>query len=121
MQPLPSDPILGLLSAYRQDPNPAKVDLGVGVYKDPTGITPILASVKQAELRHFEAQQTKVYIGPNGSALFNDRMQQLALGEHHQALLADRVRTVSTPGGTGALKVAADFIFKTQVSIKSDQ
>ncbi len=87
MQPLPSDPILGLLSAYRQDPNPAKVDLGVGVYKDPTGITPILASVKQAELRHFEAQQTKVYIGPNGSALFNDRMQQLALGEHHQALL----------------------------------
>ncbi|MGI2261452.1 amino acid aminotransferase [Shewanella sp. GXUN23E] len=107
---LPADPILGLLTQYRDDPNPAKVDLGVGVYKDEAGHTPILRSVKQAEAHRLNTEQTKVYIGPTGSASFNTLMTQLAFGNDHPALLANRIRTVSTPGGTGALRVAADFI-----------
>ncbi|MCF1427965.1 MAG: aspartate/tyrosine/aromatic aminotransferase [Shewanella sp.] len=107
---LPADPILGLLTQYRNDPNPAKVDLGVGVYKDEAGHTPILHSVKQAEAHRLATEQTKVYIGPSGSGAFNQLMTELAFGPEHTALLANRIRTVSTPGGTGALRVAADFI-----------
>ncbi|MBV7315236.1 amino acid aminotransferase [Shewanella sp. NIFS-20-20] len=110
LTPMPADPILGLLTQYRQDPNPAKVDLGVGVYKDELGHTPILASVKTAEQWRTEHEQTKVYIGPTGSAPFNQLITELALGATHSAIMANRVRTVSTPGGTGALKVAADLI-----------
>lgn len=107
---MPADPILGLLTQYRADSHPNKVDLGVGVYKDPSGHTPILDCVKIAEKLHFETEDTKVYIGPTGSAPFNQLMTELAFGHSHPALLADRIRTVSTPGGTGALRVAADFI-----------
>ncbi|MBB1270900.1 amino acid aminotransferase [Shewanella sp. SR44-3] len=107
---MPADPILGLLTQYRADSHTNKVDLGVGVYKDPSGHTPILACVKIAEKRRFETEDTKVYIGPTGSAPFNKLMTELAFGQSHPALLADRIRTVSTPGGTGALRVAADFI-----------
>ena len=107
---LPADPILGLLTQFRDDPNPAKVDLGVGVYKDETGHTPILHSVKQAEAHRLATEQTKVYIGPTGSGAFNQLITELAFGPEHAAVLADRIRTVSTPGGTGALRVAADFI-----------
>jgi aspartate aminotransferase len=107
---MPADPILGLLTKYRQDSHPQKIDLGVGVYKDPQGNTPILSCVKKAEQLRIDTEQTKVYIGPTGSAPFNELMNELALGRDHPALLANRVRTVSTPGGTGALRVAADFI-----------
>lgn len=110
LTPMPADPILGLMTTYREDPHSHKVDLGVGVYKDPAGHTPILACVKKAEQFRIDTEQTKVYIGPTGSAAFNDLMGELALGKGHSALLANRVRTVSTPGGTGALRVAADFI-----------
>ncbi|QIR14630.1 amino acid aminotransferase [Shewanella aestuarii] len=107
---LPADPILGLLTQFRADNNSNKVDLGVGVYKDPQGHTPILDCVKIAEQRRTDAEDTKVYIGPTGSANFNQLMTELAFGHDHPALLANRIRTVSTPGGTGALRVAADFI-----------
>ncbi|WP_299010570.1 amino acid aminotransferase [uncultured Shewanella sp.] len=107
---MPTDPILGLLTQYRLDPNPNKVDLGVGVYKDEAGHTPILNCVKHAERHRFETEDTKVYIGPTGSAHFNDLMTKLAFGHDNPALQANRIRTVSTPGGTGALRVAADFI-----------
>lgn len=107
---LPADPILGLLTQYREDTNPNKVDLGVGVYKDESGHTPILKCVKRAEALRLESEDTKVYIGPTGSAQFNTLMTELAFGKDHAALLAGRIRTVSTPGGTGALRVAADFI-----------
>ncbi|MGL4474279.1 MAG: amino acid aminotransferase [Shewanella sp.] len=110
LTPMPADPILGLLTQYRQDPNPLKVDLGVGVYKDEAGNTPILATVKIAEQWRTDNEQSKVYIGPTGSAPFNQLMTELALGNDHSALMANRIRTVSTPGGTGALKVAADLI-----------
>ena len=107
---LPADPILGLLTQYRADNHANKVDLGVGVYKDPKGHTPILDCVKVAEQRRTDTEDTKVYIGPTGSPLFNQLMTELAFGKSHPALLANRIRTVSTPGGTGALRVAADFI-----------
>ncbi|NKF52682.1 aspartate/tyrosine/aromatic aminotransferase [Shewanella sp. WXL01] len=107
---LPADPILGLLTQYRNDNHPQKIDLGVGVYKDPQGNTPILDCVKNAEQLRTDSETTKVYIGPTGSEQFNQLMSQLAFGSDHSALLADRVRTVSTPGGTGALRVAAEFI-----------
>ncbi|MDO6620100.1 MULTISPECIES: amino acid aminotransferase [unclassified Shewanella] len=107
---MPADPILGLLTQYRQDTHPQKIDLGVGVYKDPIGNTPILDCVKTAERLRTESETTKVYIGPTGSPQFNTLMTELAFGEAHSALIADRIRTVSTPGGTGALRVAAEFI-----------
>lgn len=107
---MPADPILGLLTKYREDPHSQKVDLGVGVYKDEAGHTPILTCVKKAEKFRLDTESTKVYIGPTGSADFNQLMSELAFGSDHPALLANRVRTVSTPGGTGALRVAADFI-----------
>ncbi len=106
---LPADPILGLLTKYRKDPNPVKIDLGVGVYKDESGHTAILDCVKRAEKFRLDTEDTKVYIGPTGSAAFNDEMGKLVFGEH-KILEQDRVRTVSTPGGTGALRVAAEFI-----------
>ncbi|WP_285165094.1 amino acid aminotransferase [Shewanella goraebulensis] len=107
---MPADPILGLLTQYRQDNHPQKIDLGVGVYKDPVGHTPILDCVKRAEQLRTDTENTKVYIGPTGSEPFNRLMTELAFGQGHAVLLADRIRTVSTPGGTGALRVAAEFI-----------
>ncbi|MCT8870625.1 amino acid aminotransferase [Shewanella xiamenensis] len=107
---MPADPILGLLTQYREDTHPQKVDLGVGVYKDPAGNTPILNCVKKAEKFRLETETTKVYIGPTGSPQFNTLMTELAFGSDHSAIIANRIRTVSTPGGTGALRVAGDFI-----------
>ncbi|GAA5134980.1 amino acid aminotransferase [Thalassotalea piscium] len=109
LKALPADPILGLLAKYREDSNPKKVDLGVGVYKNEAGHTAILNCVKKAEKYRYDTEDTKVYIGPTGSPLFNEEMSKLIFG-HHKALLENRVRTVSTPGGTGALRVAAEFI-----------
>ncbi|CAD6364557.1 amino acid aminotransferase [Shewanella putrefaciens] len=107
---MPADPILGLLTQYREDTHPQKVDLGVGVYKDPTGVTPILSCVKKAEKFRLDTETTKVYIGPTGSPQFNTLVTELAFGAGHSAIIANRIRTVSTPGGTGALRVAGDFI-----------
>lgn len=106
---MPADPILGLLVKYKQDENPKKIDLGVGVYKNELGHTEILNCVKKAEKYRLDTEDTKVYIGPTGSAKFNDEMSKLIFGTH-QVLIEDRVRTISTPGGTGALRVAAEFI-----------
>lgn len=110
LSPMPADPILGLMAKYREDPEANKVDLGVGVFKDEAGNTPILACVKRAEQHRIDTEETKVYIGPTGSPTFNQLIGELAFGQDNPALLADRIRTVSTPGGTGALRVAADFI-----------
>ncbi|MFB2801795.1 amino acid aminotransferase [Shewanella seohaensis] len=107
---MPADPILGLLTQYREDSHPQKVDLGVGVYKDPAGNTPILNCVKKAEKFRLDTETTKVYIGPTGSPQFNTLITELAFGSDHSAIIANRIRTVSTPGGTGALRVAGDFI-----------
>jgi len=106
----PTDPILGLLAKYREDTNPKKIDLGVGVYKNEAGETTVLNCVKKAEQHRTDTETSKVYIGPTGSLLFNDEMSKLIFGQDHKVLTESRARTVSTPGGTGALRVAAEFI-----------
>jgi len=109
LKALPADPILGLLAKYREDSNPKKIDLGVGVYKNEAGHTAVLDCVKAAEKHRNDTEDSKVYIGPTGSPLFNDEMAKLIFG-HHKVLIENRARTISTPGGTGSLRVAAEFI-----------
>ena len=109
---VPGDPILGLLDAYRADPNPAKLDLGVGVYKDALGLTPIPKAVKLAEQRLIDSEQTKSYIGGHGDPLFGEQLLRLVLGEGSPALIESRAGCTQTPGGTGALRLVGDFIAK---------
>lgn len=110
VSPLPPDPLLGIMAAYAADPNPQKVDLGVGVYKDEDGITPIFPSVKAAEARLIQAQSTKVYVGPAGSPEYNRLLPELIYGDAGGALRENRVAAIQTPGGCGALRVAAEFL-----------
>ena len=107
---LPPDPILGLIAAYAADPNPKKIDLGIGVYRDEFGNTPMLDCVVAAEKTHLNTQTTKTYLGPPGVVGFNQAMGQLMLGKDNELFDQGRVRTVQTPGGTGALRVAADLV-----------
>ena len=110
LKALPADPILGLAAKYKKDSNPKKIDLGVGVYKNEAGQTTVLNCVKKAELHRQTTEESKVYIGPTGSGLFNSEMAKLIFGSEHKVLTENRARTISTPGGTGALRVAAEFI-----------
>ncbi|KPG90304.1 aromatic amino acid aminotransferase [Pseudomonas sp. RIT-PI-q] len=107
---VPGDPILGLMEAYAQDPNPRKFDLGVGVYKDAQGLTPILQSVKLAEQRLVDRQSTKTYIGGHGEPAFGKAINELVLGADSPLIAEQRVGATQTPGGTGALRLSADFI-----------
>lgn len=107
---LPADPILGLMKAFQADNNPDRIDLGVGVYKDDNGNTPVMRAVKRAEQRLFETQDTKRYVGPTGSAGFNHRIAELVLGAPLVEQLGGRRITVQTPGGCGGLRLAAEFI-----------
>ncbi|CAN7157632.1 amino acid aminotransferase [Pseudomonas brassicacearum] len=107
---VPGDPILGLMEAYGADANPSKFDLGVGVYKDARGLTPILQSVKQAEQRLVDRQTTKTYIGGHGDAAFGRLINELVLGADSPLISAKRAGATQTPGGTGALRLSADFI-----------
>ncbi len=111
LNPVITDPILGLMAACNADKNADKIDLGVGVYKDEQGLTPILKSVKAAERYRLENEQSKSYIGMAGNISYNKRIAELIFGEH-QVLEQDRLRVLQTPGGTGALRVAAEFIKK---------
>jgi len=107
---VPGDPILGLMEAYAQDSNPRKFDLGVGVYKDAQGLTPIPEAVKIAEARLVESQDTKTYIGGHGNPLFGKVINELVLGADSKLIAEQRAGATQTPGGTGALRLAADFI-----------
>lgn len=107
---VPGDPILGLMEAYAQDANPRKFDLGVGVYKDAQGLTPIPEAVKIAEARLVESQDTKTYIGGHGNPLFAKVINELVLGADSPLIAEQRAGATQTPGGTGALRLAADFI-----------
>ena len=107
---VPGDPILGLMEAYRSDRNPAKLDLGVGVYKDAQGLTPIPRAVKLAEQRLVDSETTKSYIGGHGDALFCSHLARLVLGADSPLLAEQRAAASQTPGGTGALRLAGDFI-----------
>ena len=109
LQQPPADPILGLSVKFKTDTNPNKIDLGPGIYKDEAGHTPVLACVKAAEQYRVDNETSKTYLGSAGSALFNEKIAALILGDH-KVIGENRVRTVSTPGGTGALRIAGEFV-----------
>ncbi len=110
INPAPEDSILGLTVAFQKDSNPNKINLGVGVYKDGNGQTPVLATVKEAEERLLRSEATKSYLPIDGLAAYAALSQQIVFGSGHDILAAGRAATVQTPGGTGALRVAADFV-----------
>ena len=106
----PPDPILGLTEAFNADPNPNKVNLGVGVYQDGTGKVPILRVVKEAESRWLDKEDSKSYLPIDGSPAYNKAVQALLFGADSSVTQDGRAVTVQALGGTGALKVGADFL-----------
>ncbi|WP_345842619.1 amino acid aminotransferase [Shewanella algae] len=106
----PADPILGLTEAFKADPRTDKVNLGVGIYKDEAGQTPVLKSVKLAEAKLLEEEKTKSYLGIEGVALYNQAVQQLLFGKDNAIIADGRAVTAQAPGGTGSLRVAAEFV-----------
>ena len=111
LQTMPADAILGLIAEHRDDPRPQKIDLGVGVYRNAAGETPVLTSVKKAERRLLESQDTKAYIGTAGSARFNAAIQRLTFADSADE---QRLVTIQTPGGSGSLRVAAGIILRAR-------
>lgn len=107
---LPADPILGLMASYRADDNPNKIDLGIGVYKNETGDTPVMTAVKKAEEMILTSQATKSYVGPTGAADYNAAVAELLLGKSLNDSLGKRRITIQSPGGCGGLRLAAEFI-----------
>jgi len=110
LKQLSSDSILGLMAKYRADAAPSKVDLGVGVYRDLSGNTPVLACVRRAEQEVLAAQTTKSYVAAAGREEFNRAVEELVLGAAHSARRDRRARTVQAPGGCGALRLGAELI-----------
>ncbi len=110
LERLPVDPILGLMAAFRADADPRKVDLGVGVYRDDRGETPVVKAVRQAEQAVLARQTTKAYVAPAGNPAFNQAIERLVLGDEHPALIAGRVRSIQAPGGCGALRLGAQLV-----------
>ncbi|OAT22875.1 amino acid aminotransferase [Proteus myxofaciens] len=108
----PADPILGLADSFRSDPRENKINLGIGVYKDETGKTPVLTTVKKAEKYLLENETTKNYLPISGIPEFGNVTQALLFGEQHPIITHKRARTAQAPGGTGALRIAADFLAK---------
>ncbi len=111
LETLPPDPILGLSMAFREDASPDKVDLSVGVYKDRSGVTPVMAAVQQAERALIEAQLTKVYLPPAGAPGFREGIYRLVMGGA-AAELRPRTAVVQAPGGCGALRLGAELIHR---------
>jgi aspartate aminotransferase len=109
---LSPDPILGLSAAFKKDPNPHKIDLGVGVYKDEQGNTPILDSVAAAQQLLLASETSKVYITPQGNQGYIDGMLNLLLGENSAILSKQRVAAVQAPGGCGALRILAELLMR---------
>jgi aromatic-amino-acid transaminase len=105
----PADPILGLTDAFKKDPRVEKINLGVGIYKNEDGLTPILASVKEAEKRLLAEETTKSYLSIEGIAEYADAVQRLLFGQNAEIIASKRARTAQAPGGTGALRTGADF------------
>ncbi len=103
----PADKILALVAQFKADPRTDKVDLGVGVYKDASGNTPVMRAVKEAERRILADQSTKAYTGLAGDPAFGAAMRDLVLGD---SVLPERVAAVATPGGTGAIRQALELI-----------
>ena len=110
VQAAPADKILGLMMQFREDPRENKLDLGVGVYKDSHGDTPVLSAIKSAELRLFDSQKTKAYVGVQGDKEFCEEMGSQVLGG---SVYMDRTRICQAPGGTGALSILSMLIGRT--------
>ena len=107
LKPQPQDQILQLIQMYKDDPRTTKIDLGVGVYKDATGLTPVMRAVKAAEKKLWETEVTKTYTGLAGEPAFNLAACRMILGD---SVTMDRVASVATPGGTGAIRQALELI-----------
>jgi aspartate aminotransferase len=118
LQPLPPDAILGIMTLFRADPHPGKIDLSVGVYQTEEGRTPVLASVKRAERAILDAQDSKTYVAIVGNAGFNRGLEELLYGAEHPALKAGRVATVQTPGGSGGLSVAGHLLARAKPNVR---
>lgn len=118
LKPVGMDPILGLMAAFRADTREQKIDLGVGVYQDDRGRTPVMTSVKEAEGKLMELELTKSYQGIAGDPDYNQRMLQLLFGADHSILSSGRVKTIQAPGGSGALRVGAEVIQRATPNAK---
>lgn len=101
----PEDPLLSLIALFASDPRPEKIDLGVGVYRDGLGVTPVFNAVKKAEAQLLATQRTKAYLGPEGNLDFIEKLRQLVFADQNAA----NWQGVQTPGGTGALRLAAQL------------
>ncbi len=112
IQPAPPDSILGLTEEFKKDQNPQKVNLGVGVYKDDDGNTPVLRCVKAAEKELLETQISKSYLPISGDPGYAAAVQRLIFGKNNEVITNRRAATIHAPGGTGALRVGADLIHK---------
>ena len=110
VQIAPPDPILGLTETFKADPNPEKINLSVGVYQDSTGKTPVLETVKEAEKRILEKENSKGYLAMTGEPVYCAQVQELLFGEEHEIIASKRAATAQCPGGTGALRVAGDYL-----------
>jgi len=110
IKPAPADAILGLTEAFKKDSNPQKVNLGVGVYKDDQGATPILKCIKVAEKALVESQTTKGYLPISGDPVYAANVQKLLFGADSEVIASGRAATIHSPGGTGALRVGADLL-----------
>ena len=110
VQAAPPDSILGLNEAFQKDDNPDKINLSVGVYKDDLGQTPILSCVKDAERLLLDEEATKGYLGIDGYPQLRQQVPGLLLAQDHPTVASGSVACLQTPGGTGALRVAADLL-----------
>ncbi|NOT39863.1 MAG: aspartate/tyrosine/aromatic aminotransferase [Alphaproteobacteria bacterium] len=108
LKPQAQDPLLALMAEFRTDKREGKIDLGVGMYRDASGITPVMRAVKAAERILFETQTTKGYMGPEGDAVFVDLLKPIVFGDIFAK--NDRVVGLQAPGGTGALRLGAELI-----------
>lgn len=108
----PADPILGLTDAFKADTREDKVNLGVGIYKDESGKTPILKAVKLAEEKLLATEMSKSYLGMEGVQAYNRAVQTLLFGTDHTVVNNARALTAQAPGGTGSLRVAAEFLVR---------
>ncbi|KPU82691.1 aromatic amino acid aminotransferase [Psychromonas sp. PRT-SC03] len=108
----PADPILGLTDTFKKDDRVGKINLGVGIYKNESGLTPILKTVKEAEKRLLANETTKSYLSIEGLAAYGTAVQTLLFGKDSEIIASNRARTAQAPGGTGALRIGADFAFK---------
>ncbi|WP_217539879.1 amino acid aminotransferase [Vibrio metschnikovii] len=114
----PADPILGLTEEFKSDPRTDKINLGVGIYKNEAGQTPVLATVKKAEAALLESEKTKSYLTIEGTAEYGLAVQKLLFGEQADIISDQRAKTAQAPGGTGALRVAGEFIKRQLGDVK---